>query len=275
MSSPTIAVYAIALNEEANVSDFLDTVKDADAIYVADTGSTDGTLAAFDRWRQMHPWSKRKVNVSSIQVMPWRFDIGRNTALALVPRDVDICVVLDLDEDLSPNWKQAILQHWRGNTNAIRPWYVAGDGYQTYDGRRIHSRSGWVWRHACHEQLYPWAGVANFVDAREIVITHKRVVIHRSYLGLCYTAWQEDPTDAHCQFFLGREYYIAGMYEMASEMFRHYLERDGYTEPEERRMVGVFLDWTEGELRARQSGLMKGQRQLRDSGLVVPVGVGS
>ena len=267
---PTIAIYAICLNEAEHVGAFLDTCHEADAIYVADTGSTDGTFKAFSKWYSLHPWSRNKIHLQSINVMPWRFDIGRNTALSLVPRSVDVCVVLDLDEDLSVNWKQAIYEHWHGDTNAVRPWYVAGDGYQTFDGRRIHSRSGWVWRHACHEQLYPWGGVANFADAREIVITHKRVIIHRTYLDLCYTAWQEDPTDSHCQFFLGREYYIAGKYEMAVEMFTHYLERDGFTEPEERRMAGLFLDWSKGELQAKQSGLMKGQRQLRDSGLVVP-----
>jgi glycosyltransferase involved in cell wall biosynthesis len=266
---PTIAVYTICKDEEANVAAFLDTVHEADAIYVADTGSTDGTFAQFSRWYSLHPWSRNKIHLQSISVAPFRFDVARNTALALVPPSVDVCVVLDLDEDLTPSWKQAILDRWHGDTNAIRPWYVNGDGYQTFDGRRIHSRAGWVWRHACHEQLYPWGGVANFVDAQEIVITHKRVMLHRSYLDLCYTAWREDPTDAHCQFFLAREYYVCGMYEMAVELLTHYLERE-VTEKEEHRMAQVFLGWAQGELEARASGLMKGQRALRDSGLVVP-----
>jgi len=44
-----IAVYAICLNEEAFVDRFVDAVADADLIVIADTGSTDGTVAAFER----------------------------------------------------------------------------------------------------------------------------------------------------------------------------------------------------------------------------------
>ena len=271
MTAPTIAVYAICLNEATNVSDFMETAHDADHIYVADTGSTDGTFAEFEKWCQMHPWLKRKLTVQSIFVRPWRFDVGRNTALSLVPPMVDICVVLDLDETLSPNWKQAILDHWQGNINAVRPWYTNGDGYETYDGRRIHSRAGWVWRHPCHEQLYPYGGVANFSDAREIVITHKRAMLHSNYLHLCYMAWQEDPTDAHCQFFLGREYYVAGMYEAAVHLLRHYMERET-AEKEERRMAGIFLEWSEGMIQAKAEGLTPTPMRLMDSGLVIPAG---
>jgi hypothetical protein len=59
MSEPTpkrlkIAVYAICLNEEKFVDRFMDAVAGADLVVIADTGSIDGTIAAFER-RGVHP----------------------------------------------------------------------------------------------------------------------------------------------------------------------------------------------------------------------------
>ena len=68
-----IAVYAISKNEEQFVERFAEACKDADYIMVADTGSTDGTVAACER---------AGITVHSICITPWRFDHARNAALA-------------------------------------------------------------------------------------------------------------------------------------------------------------------------------------------------
>lgn len=78
-----IAVYAIAKNEAQFARRFVDSVREADAIIVADTGSTDGTK---DELR------KAGALVWTIDVDPWRFDKARNAALACVPSDIDVCV---------------------------------------------------------------------------------------------------------------------------------------------------------------------------------------
>lgn len=50
-----VAVYAISLNEEQHVRRFLESVREADVLVVADTGSTDGTVAALhERGAQVH-----------------------------------------------------------------------------------------------------------------------------------------------------------------------------------------------------------------------------
>jgi glycosyltransferase involved in cell wall biosynthesis len=74
-----IAAYTIALNEEKHVMRWLEATKDADIRVVADTGSTDKTVALL----QAAP----NVIVHQISVMPFRFDDARNAALALVPDD--------------------------------------------------------------------------------------------------------------------------------------------------------------------------------------------
>mgnify|MGYP003352631808 CR=1 FL=1 len=98
-----ICVYAIARQEEQFVERFCDSAKDADLILIADTGSTDKT-------RDLAAVCGAKVH--QICVKPWRFDIARNAAMALIPADVDVCISLDLDEILEPGWRQSIEEVW-------------------------------------------------------------------------------------------------------------------------------------------------------------------
>ena len=64
-------------------------MKEADEIYVLDTGSTDDTVEKL---------KVRDVHVEEKIVHPWRFDEARNLSLEMVPLDTDICVCTDLDE---------------------------------------------------------------------------------------------------------------------------------------------------------------------------------
>src|SRR5574343_159438 len=94
-----ICVYAIAKNEEKFVERFMSSMKEADLIIVADTGSTDGTVSKLRDLGAI---------VHEIKVDPWRFDVARNLALDLIPADVEVCVSVDLDEVFSPGWRSAI-----------------------------------------------------------------------------------------------------------------------------------------------------------------------
>ena len=95
----TYCVYAISKNEEQFVRRFCKSAQDADYILVADTGSSDGTSTLARECGAI---------VHDIFISPWRFDLARNSALALIPRSVDICISLDLDEVLEPGWKEKI-----------------------------------------------------------------------------------------------------------------------------------------------------------------------
>ena len=135
-----IAVYTIALNEISNVERYLASCADADTIVIADTGSTDGTREALQRGGAV---------THSISVRPWRYDAARNAALALVPPDIDICFVVDLDEILAPGWRQAIESHWTERTTLGRYRYVYshlpnGAPAVVFRGARMHVRFGAV-----------------------------------------------------------------------------------------------------------------------------------
>jgi glycosyltransferase involved in cell wall biosynthesis len=81
-----IAIYAICKNEEQFVQRFCDSAKDADLILIADTGSTDKTVELA---------LECGAKVYDICISPWRFDKARDAALALLPKDIDVCISLE------------------------------------------------------------------------------------------------------------------------------------------------------------------------------------
>ena len=126
-----IAIYAIAKNEEQFVQRFCDSGKDADLVLIADTGSNDNTVSTAIKCGAV---------VHDISVSPWRFDTARNVALSLVPSDYDICIALDLDETLVPNWRTEVEKLWVQGTTQMRYRLDFGSGI-TYYHDKIHSRN--------------------------------------------------------------------------------------------------------------------------------------
>ena len=103
MTKYKVCVYAICKNESKFVQRWLESMSEADGIYVLDTGSEDGS-----------PELLRSLGarVSAGHIEPWRFDRARNASLALVPEDTDICVCTDLDEVFHPGWRAALEAQW-------------------------------------------------------------------------------------------------------------------------------------------------------------------
>jgi glycosyltransferase involved in cell wall biosynthesis len=136
-----IAVYTIALNEEKHVERWYNSVKDADYILIADTGSTDRTVEIA---------KSLGITVYSISIKPWRFDVARNTALSLLPDDIDLCVSLDMDETISEGWRE-ILEKTTGNQIT----YVFDNYHKQHSmvNNKIHSRHGYVWKFIMHEGI--------------------------------------------------------------------------------------------------------------------------
>ena len=128
-----IAVYAISKNEAHFVKRFCDSAKDADLIMIADTGSTDGTAEVAAECGAV---------VHNICITPWRFDTARNAALALLPRDIDVCISLDLDEVLEPGWREEIERVWKSDTTRLRYFFDWGAGIK-FLYEKIHARHGY------------------------------------------------------------------------------------------------------------------------------------
>src|SRR5574344_951419 len=94
-----IAVYAISKNEENFVDRWYQSMREADNIYVLDTGSTDNTVNFL---------KDKGVIVKEKIINPWRFDVARNESMNMIPNDVDICVCTDLDEIFILGWREEL-----------------------------------------------------------------------------------------------------------------------------------------------------------------------
>jgi glycosyltransferase involved in cell wall biosynthesis len=148
-----IAVYTIALNEEKHVERWHESAKDADYLLIADTGSTDRTVKIA---------KKLGIKIINISINPWRFDDARNAALAALPKDIDMCISLDMDEVLSEGWRKKLESidedttmvsykytwSWRDPISRTQPQTI-------YIFNKVHARHGYRWNYLVHELPLP------------------------------------------------------------------------------------------------------------------------
>ena len=223
-----ICVYAISKNEEKFVKRWAVSAKDADLILLADTGSTDGTVAVA---------KECGIQVHNICITPWRFDHARNASIALIPKEIDVCVCIDVDEVLEPGWREEIERVWKkGETTRLRYMFDWGCGIK-FQYEKIHARHGYYWHHPCHE--YPR------FDARikEVyAYTDKLLVSHHpdptksrgQYLDLLQLSVDEDPVCPRNAFYYARELSFHARWQDAIEACKRYLNLPGATWNNER-----------------------------------------
>ncbi len=216
-----IAVYAIAKQESSFVERFCKSAADADLIFIADTGSTDDTLSLAE---------KNGAKTASIHISPWRFDDARNAALALLPADIDVCVSLDLDEELQPGWRAEIERVWKPGTTRLRYGFDWGCGIQ-FQYEKIHARKGYRWHHPVHEYPIPDRTVEVWVDTQMLLVIHKPdpTKSRSQYLDLLRMSIEEEPTDPRNGFYYCRELSFNGHWEEAITQAKRYLALPGAT----------------------------------------------
>lgn len=214
-----IAVYTIAKNEEQFVERWAKSCEDADYRLILDTGSTDKTVELA---------RSQGVEVVVASISPWRFDDARNTSLCLIPNDIDICIALDMDEVLAPNWREEI-EKIKPETTRPRyqytwSWTEEGEPGLQYGGDKIHRRHGYRWKHPVHEvlvtdrikEVQEWVGL-------EIHHYPDNTKSRGQYFPLLELAVVEDPTDDRNQYYLAREYFFNKMYDKAAAVFKMHL----------------------------------------------------
>jgi len=211
-----IAVYAISKNEEQFVERFCESAKDADIILIADTGSTDGTV---ERARACG------ATVHDICIAPWRFDLARNAALAVVPRDVDICISLDLDELLEPGWREEIERVWAEGTTRLRYMFDWGCG-TSFFYEKIHARKGYMWHHPCHEYPIPDGRIEEvWAQTDFLIAVHKPdpTKSRSQYMDLLELSVKEDPACPRNAFYYARELSFNARWQESVDACKAYL----------------------------------------------------
>ena len=214
-----LAIYTICKNEERFVERFMESVQEADDVYVTDTGSTDATVEKLLDYG---------AHVTEAIVNPWRFDVARNISLAYVPLDVDVCFSVDLDETLTPGWCDAIKRSFI-NIDRLKYKYVwshlpDGSPGTMFWYEKCHSRHGFRWVKPVHEILAFYNGVERQGFCEDFVLHHypDHTKSRGSYLGLLELSTREEPNDDRNSHYLGREYMYRGMYDQSiAELKRH------------------------------------------------------
>jgi glycosyltransferase involved in cell wall biosynthesis len=234
-----IAIYTIALNEAAHAERWANSAVDADYRIVADTGSSDDTVERL---------TQAGVTVHRIAVRPWRFDVARNTAMALIPPDVDVCCTMDMDEFLEPGWRPKLEAAWTPETTSVycrlsRQSSLDDPTPKVWPAEKFHARWGYQFKRAVHEALF-FVGDQVARDCPGILMRHipdGGKETRAQYLPLMELAHKEDPEDSQISFWLGRDYMWANRPERAIEVLQHYLALPSSTWTEERSEAMRYL----------------------------------
>lgn len=222
MGKYRIYVYAISKNESKFVERWYNSMKEADGIYVLDTGSKDDTVSLFQ---------KLGVNVKVEEIKPWRFDVARNKSLALVPRDADICVCTDIDEVFLPGWRLSLEEAWDKDTT--QAYYrhncsfdASGNPTLSFNNNKIHTLD-FKWKYPIHEVLiYNGNKEYKSIIINNIVLNHYPDLNKErsSYLPLLEFAVKELPDDGRNFFLLGNEYLRYGKYDECISVLNKFLD---------------------------------------------------
>ena len=225
-----VCVYAICKNEEQFVDRWYESMKEADEIYVLDTGSTDNTV---------NKLKNHGINVTVQEIKPWRFDVARNISLDLVPFDTDICICIDLDEVFEPGWRKKLENIWKNDITRLRyvyNWYIDENNVPkiSYYAEKIHSRNNFQWIHPVHEILQ-YNGNEKMLFTDDIVVNHypDRSKSRASYLPLLELAVEENPENDRNMHYLGREYMYYGKWnESIDTLIKHLDLKSSVWKPE-------------------------------------------
>ncbi len=215
-----ICTYSISRDEEKHVARWLKATQDSDVRVVMDTGSTDKTVELLEA---------AGVIVGHISVAPWRFDTARQAALDLVPDDVDVCLVLDMDEVPEPNFYKKVQKQWV--LGADRGWIQIDTGFK-WKVDRLHSRHGWKWQWPCHE-VAMWQGEEGqytFCDTTAVIKHEPDATKSRGqYMTMLENAVADEfKDDSRMWTYLTREYYFNNQWEKVIESAEKALTFDGF-----------------------------------------------
>ncbi len=236
MLKTKVCVYTICKNEMRFISRYLESVKDADMVHIADTGSEDGTLEYLmsDKVRSEYP----NLIVTTETISPWRFDAARNMQLKdIYARTGDEWVYFqaDVDEVISGGgWKKKILDVFsdssvtRGTYRYVFNYKPDGSEGIVFDADKIHDRR-YIWVNAVHEVLMPAPGQTfpgKTVHAGGFTLEHRTLYkpTRAKYIDLLRQSVEDDPKNDRNLHYYGRELVFNGKNDDGISVLKRHLE---------------------------------------------------
>ena len=247
-----IIVYAICKNESKFVNRWYNSMKEADDIYVLDTGSTDNTVELL---------KKLGVKVTTKIIAPFRFDTARNLALELVPDDTSLCVSTDLDEVFEPGWRKLLEENYNNETRISYTynWHLTNNIPDvSFLLDKIHTKKDYKWTHPVHEVL-------ENINQNETRKTIEKIVLNHfpdssksrsNYLSLLELSVKESPEDDRNMHYLGREYMYYKRYNDAIDTLIKHLNLKNATWKDERCASMRFIARSYKELKRYNEAIM-------------------
>ena len=247
-----IYVYAICKNEEKNIDEWVESMGEADDIFVLDTGSTDRSLKKLKEYG---------VHVKKEKIRPWRFDEARNKSLKMVPNDGDLYICTDLDERFNHGWRKILEEKYQKDYTRIGYTYnwsfdENDKPATTFILNKIHTRD-YKWEHPVHEVLVPLKE-EKILNIPEIVLNHyqKFKNSRKDYLPLLEMSVKESPEDDRNMHYLGREYMYVKRYDDAINMLHRHLNNPNAKWKDERCASMRFLGRCYNEKGYREEAIM-------------------
>lgn len=233
-----ICVYAICKNEEKFVERWINSVKEADKIYVLDTGSTDNTISLLKKY---------DVKLFQKEIKPWRFDSARNYILSKIPDYFDLFICLDLDELLISNWRKIIEDNYIKGTTRIRYTYnwsldESNKPLVSFYGEKIHVKKNYKWIYPVHEILVSDnEEKVQYIDSLTINHYPDKSKSRKSYLKLLEKSVKEYPNSDRNVHYLGREYMYNRKWNKSIDTLINHLNMDTAVWKDERAASMRFI----------------------------------
>jgi glycosyltransferase involved in cell wall biosynthesis len=239
MNKLPVYVCSIAKNEAKHVRQWAESAKDADGIFLLDTGSTDDTVAIA---------KECGVTVFEKTYDKWSFAVARNDLREMLPEHDAWLVNLDLDEVMIPNWRE----HWKDipeQANRIRyryiwNWKEDGTPGVEYHGDKLVRRHSHKWVNKVHEVNVTQEGFVEtqyFLPNFEIHHHADNTKSRGSYLPLLLEDVEENPNNDRNTYYCARELFFHGRYEEATILFKRHLIMPESVWPPERAWSMRYL----------------------------------
>lgn len=264
MNKYKVCVYAIALNESKFVDRWVDSMQEADQIYVLDTGSIDDTVEKLQ---------KRGVNVKCQKISPWRFDVARNESLKMIPEDIDICVCVDLDEVFDKGWRTELEKSWTTETTQLSYNYIwsfdeNGNPGTTFYIQKIHANKKYEWVNPVHEVLKPLDNVSTKMTVNDTILLKHYPDNNKSrssYLPLLELSVSENPENDRNVHYLGREYMYYERWQECINMLHKHLKLKSATWLDERAASMRYIARSYVELDYLEEAIMWYEKAIAEA----------
>lgn len=206
----------IVRNEADHLEKCLESVKEADAIYISDTGSEDNTIEIAKRYTP-HVFQD-----------PWQDDYAKARNFIRSKAETDYCLSIDADEYLEAGGIEKIREAIESGGKTYSVNMKGENSNNIHRLGRVFKNDGSVkWQGAIHETLTPKE--ENHID---VLITYGHSTAHQKdperNLRILLKQVSDNPNSPREKYYLAREYYYRKDYIKAIWIWEEYVGQSNY-----------------------------------------------